>query len=50
MKDTRDGVTGSGIVDSCNACLTIAADLLKYEGVLAKQAALKRLPEIAKKT
>lgn len=42
MKDTRDGVTGSGIVDSCNACLTIAADLLKYEGVLAKTGGTKK--------
>lgn len=42
LKDTRDGVTGSGIVDSCNACLTIAADLLKYEGVLAKTGGTKK--------
>lgn len=42
LKATRDGVTGSGIVDSCNAVLKVAYDLLKYEKVLAKSGGNKK--------
>lgn len=42
LKATRDGVTGSGIIDSCNAVLKVAYDLLKYEKVLAKTGGNKK--------
>lgn len=42
LKDSRDGVTGKGLLNACNDVLKVASDLLRYEKVLAKTGGNKK--------
>lgn len=42
LKDSRDGVTGKGLLNACNDVLKVARDLLSYEKVLAKTGGNKK--------